>query len=206
MPDTQTKPKIILASGSPRRKEILSLLKIPFQVVIPPYEELSDPQTPAENEVLSFAEGKARSVAVGLQEGIVIGSDTLIDCEGRKIGKPKNPKDAKAILKNLQGRVHTIWTAVFIIDVATGQTLRSRKTVEIALHQMTDLEIDDYVSTREPLDKAGAYAVQGIGRRFVRELRGDKLAAIGMPLQPIIAFLERSAVRISAIEEEIDAF
>lgn len=183
------RPKLILASTSPRRREIFGYLALPFEVMAPTFEEITDDRRDVKEEVVSFAEGKARSVAAHCKNHIVIGSDTLIAYQGKKIGKPENAEAAKATLKMLQGQSHEIYTAVFVIDTTNDSSATSLETVEVCLHKMSDAEITDYVATKEPLDKAGAYAVQGLGRRFIRELKGDRLAAIGLPLLMLTRFL-----------------
>ncbi|MBN4054802.1 septum formation protein Maf [Nitrospira defluvii] len=195
MPNSQ--PELILASTSPRRSAILARLQIPFRVISPSFEENLDNERSAKHAVISFAEGKARSVSTNLENAIVIGSDTLIEYEGIKIGKPENPQIAKKILQNLQGKTHRIWTGVFLIDTLDGSTKSAVEKVEVVMFPMTDDEIDDYIKTGEPLDKAGCYAVQGIGKKFIRELKGDLLAAIGLPLDPIVAFLKSRHFPIS---------
>lgn len=182
--------KLILASTSPRRKALLARLNLPFEVISPAFDEVSFDNFSAKEEALAFAEGKARSVAQGLKEGIVIGSDTLIEWEGKKIGKPRDAADAKRILCDLQGRSHVIWTGVFLMDMSDGTREGLVEKVTVTLFPMSAAEIEDYVRTGEPLDKAGAYAVQGVGRKFIRSLQGDPFAAIGLPLRPIRRFLK----------------
>ncbi len=198
-------PRLVLASTSPRRKEILSRLQIPFQVISPSFKEISTDALSAQEEALSFAKGKARSVSVGLTESLVIGSDTLIECDGDKIGKPKNADEARKILHHLQGRSHWIWTGVFLIDTSDGVTHHSLEKVEITMSQMSGSEIDAYVATGEPLDKAGAYAVQGTGSQFVRSLKGDRNAAIGLPLRAIVDFLESRHFEIPS-QKDLEIF
>ena len=187
-------PKIILASTSPRRREILSLLGLPFEVVPPKFEEVFDPGRPPLHEASFLSEAKARSVERDFSEGIVIGSDTLIECEGEKIGKPRDRADARRILKRLQGRRHLIWTAVTLLDVAESSPESSVEEVRVQMREMSGAEIDAYVATEEPLDKAGAYSLQGMGRQFILGLEGDYLAAVGLPLRPIIDFLKKRGV------------
>src|SRR3569832_2419246 len=110
--------EIVLASTSIRRKEILSLLGLPFRIVAPRFEEILTDRRSAAEEVAGFAEGKARSVEKELSCSLIVGSDTLIDLEGEKIGKPRDRDDAKRILERLQGRPHRIWTAVALIDAS----------------------------------------------------------------------------------------
>ncbi len=187
---------IILASTSPRRKEILSLLQIPFRAVPPKFEEILSEKRSIADEVTAFAEGKALSLREVFPESILIGSDTLIECEGRKIGKPRNPEDAKGILRRLSGRSHRIWTAVFLIDLLQKGSETSIETIEVAMNAMDEAEIERYVATGEPLDKAGAYSLQGEGRRFIARLEGDFLAAVGLPLKPIVSFLQRHEIPV----------
>lgn len=189
-------PEIILASTSPRRREILSLLGLPFEVVPPRFEEVFQAHRSALEEVHAFAEGKARSVEANFPRGIVIGSDTLIDCEGEKIGKPRNRSDAKRILKRLRGRRHVVWTAVNLLDVAESVSETAVEQVHVQMREMIDSEIDAYVATKEPLDKAGAYSLQGMGRDFIVGLEGDYLAAVGLPLYPIVNFLKKRELSI----------
>lgn len=189
--------RIILASTSIRRKEILSLLDLPFTVVPPKFEERLTDRRPAAEEVASFAEGKARSVEKELPNSLIIGSDTLIDFEGEKIGKPRDRNDAKQILGRLQGRPHRIWTAVAVVDSLSGSARIETTEVKVWMRQISAEEIEKYVATGEPLDKAGAYSLQGEGSRFISKLEGDYLAAVGLPLRPIVDFLKAHRVAVS---------
>ncbi len=180
---------LVLASTSPRRREILSRLCTPFTVVAPRFEECGHPTRSAKEEVAIFAEAKGRSVAGQFSNAIIIGSDTLIDCEGEKIGKPRDATDARRILRRLRGRTHTIWTAVAILEGV--ETVVSVEAVGVTMRQVSDDEIDRYVETGEPLDKAGAYAIQGGAAPWIERMDGDLLAAIGLPLTPILAFLRK---------------
>ncbi len=194
-------PKLILASTSPRRREIFACLGLPFEIISPTFEEVSNMAWDIKKEVMSFAESKARSIADPLTSHIVIASDTLIAYQGKKIGKPKNPEAASATLKMLQGQSHEIYTAVFVVDTTNGSCASSLEKVDVYMHKMCEAEIADYVATKEPLDKAGSYAVQGLGSRFIRELKGDRLAAIGLPLVMLAHFLsERGFVVPENIE------
>lgn len=186
---------IVLASTSVRRKEILSLLGLPFRIVAPRFEEILTDRRSAAEEVAGFAEGKARSVEKELPGSLIIGSDTLIDLEGEKIGKPRDRDDAKRILKRLQGRPHRIWTAVALID-ASGSARIETAEVKVLMQEMSAEEIEKYVETGEPLNKAGAYSLQGDGARFIAKLKGDYLAAVGLPLQPVALFLKERGVSV----------
>jgi len=190
-----TLPLLVLASTSPRRKEILARLGVPFEASAPLFEEVSVEGRSACDEARAFAEAKARSLSNRFPQHIIIGGDTLIDCEGEKIGKPHDARDARRILRRLSGRVHTVWTAVAIVDTtcdAVGSAVVA--TVEGARVEMSpldDIDIDRYVATGEPLDKAGAYAIQGAAARWIMKCEGDLLAVIGLPLAPITAYLKQ---------------
>jgi septum formation protein len=190
--------RLILASTSPRRREILALLGLPFEVIDPEFDEITSEHLSIEDEVVDFAAGKARSVARKNPGSIVIGSDTMIHLNGHKIGKPNDIDDARRILRSLAGRTHQICTGVVILNrnehdtEATG--LQVVETVIVEMRQYTEEEIDRYLSLNESLDKAGAYSIQGEGRKLIASIGGDYLAAVGMPLRPIANYLERRGV------------
>lgn len=196
-------PKIILASTSPRRRILLSLLGLPFEVVTHPFQEHSLAQTAPGEEALLFAEGKARSVSGRHPSALVIGSDTLIDFQGEKIGKPADRTSAVTMLRRLQGRSHLIWTAVCLIDARDGTREAAIEKIEVTMRAMRPAEVDAYVATGEPLDKAGAYAVQGEGRCFIRTIKGDLFAAIGLPLRPLANFLADRGVALPRSIDQI---
>ncbi|MFY9269663.1 MAG: Maf family protein [Candidatus Manganitrophaceae bacterium] len=187
---------IVLVSTSARRREILSLLGLPFQIVAPRFEEILSDERSIREEVSLFAEEKARSVLAEFPQSILIGSDTLIECEGEKIGKPRDPSDARRILRQLGGRRHRIWTAVFLIDSPASLSETVIEKVDVLFKKMEEAEIESYVATGEPLDKAGAYSLQGEGRRWIARLEGDYLAAVGLPLKPIAGFLQRGGIAV----------
>ncbi|MGH7870684.1 MAG: Maf family protein [Candidatus Binatia bacterium] len=189
--------KLVLASTSPRRREILALLGIAFEVIEPEFEEHVSPHRSIEQEVLDFAIGKARSVAPRHSESIIIGSDTMILLEGVKIGKPKDLQDAAGILSSLSGKTHRICTGVAIIDTSGGPGLTAIEEVSVDMRAYTMQEIDRYLAQEESLDKAGAYSIQGKGRKLIAALRGDYLAAVGLPLRPIADYLQRRGLSFS---------
>ena len=156
--------RLILASTSPRRREILSLLGIPFEVIAPDFDEVPSPHIDVRDEVSQFAAGKARSVLRHNPRSIVIGGDTMISIEGKKIGKPADLADAKGMLRTLSGRSHRIYTSVAIVEDLGGN---------------------------ESLDKAGAYSIQSRGSHLVDCIEGDYLAAVGLPLKPVAEYLNR---------------
>ena len=188
--------RLILASTSPRRREILSLLGLPFDAIAPEFDERVSAHLSIEDEVLDFAVGKARSVAVHHPEAIVIGSDTMIFLDGVKIGKPLDLADAKRILRLLSGRTHMIYTSVAIIDGGGGDGLQMMAKVSVEMRRYDDNAIDRYLVCDESMDKAGAYSIQGEGSKLIATIDGDFLAAVGMPLRPIAEYLQRRHVEL----------
>lgn len=180
--------RLILASTSPRRREILALLGLPFDVIAPEFEERMAPDRGAAKEALDFAVGKARSVAKVHPRSLIIGSDTMILLDGEKIGKPDGMEDARAILTALSGKTHRIFTAVAILD-GSKVDLAVVEEVSVKMRDYSEEEISNYLGCGESLDKAGAYSIQGRGRALIESIRGDFLAAVGMPLRPIAAYL-----------------
>jgi len=181
--------RLILASTSPRRREILALLGLPFDIIAPPFEERVTPHLSIEDEVLDFAFGKAESVARNYPDALVIGSDTMISLAGEKMGKPRDRDDARRMLGALSGKTHEIFTAVSLLDRAGGRELRIVERVLVDMRQFIEREIDNYLDCNESLDKAGAYSIQGRGETLIDSIRGDYLAAVGMPLRPIANYL-----------------
>ena len=185
--------RLILASTSPRRREILALLGAPFEVIAPEFDEKLSADLSIEDDVLQFAAGKARSVARGKAQTVVIGSDTMIGLDGAKIGKPRDRGDAARILHSLAGKTHMIYTAVAIVD-DNGPGLTTLEKVSVEMRAYTEPEIEEYLSCGESLDKAGAYSIQGDGSRLIKSIRGDYLAAVGMPLKPIAEYLKSRGI------------
>ncbi len=188
--------KIILASTSPRRREILALLGLPFEVISPGFDEHASSSRPVEDEVLDFARGKAESVARGNPESIVIGSDTMILLDAKKIGKPDGIDDAKQILRSLSGKTHRIFTSVAILDGLGGPGLRIVEEVSVTMRDYSEKEIERYLSCNESLDKAGAYSIQGEGRALIDSVHGDYLAAVGLPLKAIAGYLKSRGLSV----------
>ena len=188
--------RIVLASTSPRRRDILALLGLPFEVRHPDFLETTREDLTPEAEALELALGKARSVASGMADALVVGGDTLIALGHEKIGKPRDADDAASILHRLSGRTHRILTGVALIDSATGRESTRLERVDVRMRSATGAEIAGYVSAGESMDKAGAYSIQGRGHRLIASLRGDYLAAVGLPLRPIAEYLQDAGVEI----------
>lgn len=186
--------RLILASSSPRRREILSLLQLPFETIAPQFDELPLSNRSIVEEVLCFAVGKAQSVACNHPASVVVGSDTMILINETKIGKPDGIDDAKRILRLLSGRTHRILTSVAILDDVGGPGLQIVEEVSVTMRDYSGREIEDYLSCDQSLDKAGAYSIQGEGRNLIESVRGDYLAAVGLPLKPIADYLKSRGI------------
>lgn len=194
---------IILVSTSPRRKEILNLLQVPFQTINPDFQEESQNDLSAEEEAVFFAEKKAKSVQPLFKNHLLIGSDTLIACEEMKIGKPKDFSEAKKILTLLRNRWHKVLSAVFLINTQSGFTQSHLEMVKIKMKNYSNAEIENYILHDQPYDKAGSYALQGAGRDLIEKLEGDYLAAVGLPLRPIAEYLIQQQFQLSVDIDKI---
>lgn len=179
---------LLLASTSPRRKDLLQSLGVPFKIVAPKFEETPTSLAPTA-ECLLFAEEKARSVLADHPDAWVLGSDTLIDCDGEKLGKPIDTEDAVRILTKLSGRTHLVHTAVVLLG--GGKESKHVETARVTFRAMTETEIRSYIATGEPMGKAGAYAVQGRARGlFITNVEGDEEAVIGLPVALVKSWLK----------------
>jgi septum formation protein len=194
---------LVLASTSPRRYEILALLRLPF-LMIPPdlIEEPLKSGTP-EQEALHLAHLKAASLAGRVPRALQGGSATVIDFEGQTIGKPRNREDARRILSCLRGCAHEVITGLAILNPQSGTSFERIERVRVSMRGYSEAEIDAYEATEEPLDKAGAYSLQGQGRALLAGLDGDYLAAVGLPLKAVAEGLRRFHVPIDVDVDEI---
>jgi septum formation protein len=172
----------------------LALLGVGFDVIEPDFEEQLSTGRSIDEEVLDFAVGKARSIAAQHPDSLIIGSDTMIFLDGAKIGKPKDLGDARRILSSLAGKTHRIYTAVAILDTRGGPGLSFVDQVCVDMRPYTEQEMEDYLGHNESLDKAGAYSIQGEGSKLIAAIRGDYLAAVGLPLRPIADYLCRQGI------------
>ncbi len=190
--------RVVLASASPRRREILTQAGIPF-TVCPAHGAENAPDAPPDEVVKALAAQKAREVAA-VTDGpaAVIGADTVVFAGGRILGKPADADAAREMLRLLSGRVHTVYTGVCVViaDEKGRRELSFCEATEVEVCRLTEREIDDYVATGEPFDKAGGYAVQGRFARFVRAVRGDYCNVVGLPLCRLCAELKKADVAL----------
>jgi septum formation protein len=173
--------RLVLASGSERRRELLDRLGLEFTVTVPDTDETRHPEEDPAAYVERVARAKAESVSgPGL---LVVAADTAVVHEGRVLGKPVHPEEARSMLRRLQGETHEVLTGLAVGWMDGGLRLQSLVDVtRVSMLPMTDDEIAWYVGTGEPLDKAGAYALQGVGGMFVSEIAGSPSTVVGLPL------------------------
>ena len=189
-------PQLILASTSPRRKALLEQLGLEFDIVAPDYEEHMDPSVPTRHLATVLALGKARAVSKLYPDAVVIGADTFISYENTLLGKPQTEEAAATMLAFLSGSTHTVLTGYAVLHGQSGTEFAEAIETEVTLRQLSDLEIDSYIATGEPLDKAGAYALQGLGGALVERVNGDVSSVIGLPLAPLSVVLRRFGVPV----------
>ena len=182
--------KIVLASQSPRRVELLKEISSQFEVAPSSIEEVLDPGLRPEENAQNLARAKAESIAPSFPDCWVIGADTLVTLDHEIFGKPEDKEDAKRILKKLSGREHTVVTGICV--VGPEKSLDKAVVSQIKIKPLTDQEIEDYIATGEPMDKAGAYAIQGKGNFMVRSFSGSKNNIIGLPLDELKILLKKT--------------
>jgi septum formation protein len=180
-------PPLILASQSPQRRAILEQLRIPFEVVLPDYEESGE-------DPVEHAAGKARSVAGVARERPVLGVDTIVICDGRVLGKPKDLSDAEQMLELLGGRTHEVVSGLCLLT--PGWEELHKETTRVTFRALTARDIATYLATGEWEHRAGGYAIQGVGAALVERIEGDYLNVVGLPAALLIRLL---AARFSGI-------
>lgn len=196
---------LVLASTSPRRCELLALLGIPFDVKNPSYEERLVVDRAAIEQVQSFAQGKAQSVARQEPEAIVLGGDTVIELDHDILGKPADLADARAMLRRLAGRDHHVHTAVSLVCVARGIDVMVLSTAVVRMKPFDERVHEDYLTTRESLGKAGAYSIQGEGGDLIDSIVGDFPTVVGLPLRLVAQLLAQAGVRVPVDLDELYA-
>jgi septum formation protein len=187
--------RLILASASPRRRELLERLGLPFEVRPSGIEEPLAAGAPASTLATTLARAKAADIADRLRAAgevaLVLGADTLVVLDGQPLGKPTSRSDARAMLRALRGRSHEVVTAVVVRDAdPAGRELTEAVVSRVLMRDYTDDEIAAYVATGEPDDKAGGYAVQGGGRRLVSRVDGCYTNVVGLPLRTTARLLQ----------------
>ncbi len=195
------KQKIILASTSPRRKELAQQMGLEFVIVPSSYEEDMTMKLSPKELVKTLAYGKAKDVAVKFKEGIVIGVDTFIVFNGKKLGKPKTKQQAIDMLKSFSGKSQKVYSGVALIDCKTGKEIKDYEVTTLKFRKLDPAEIKKYVETGEPMDKAGAYAIQGLSSIFVEKINGCYHNIVGFPIHNIYKNLKKLGVDIFEYEK-----
>jgi septum formation protein len=208
-------PDLVLASGSPRRRELLGRFGVPFRILASDAEE----QDHAPPEIVALlppaplvlhdhptlrAWRKADAACAAAAAGVIIAADTIVVLDGDVLNKPADAAHARAMLRRLAGRDHTVYTGMALIDMRRGH-LPEVALVEsrVSVAQLTDQEIDAYVATGEPLDKAGAYGIQGVGGRLVRAVHGSYTNVVGLPVMTAGALLAAAGIAVAIDPSEI---
>lgn len=181
--------RIILASASPRRKELLENADISFEIIVADVDETIPEGTAPCDAAKLTASKKAQAVSVLHPEAVVIGADTIVVADGKILGKPKNEADAKAMLRMLSGKEHLVITGVCLAN--GGNKTVFEKTSKVRFYELSDEEIEAYVATKEPMDKAGAYGIQGKGCVLVESIDGDYFNIVGLPVAATVRELKK---------------
>lgn len=181
---------LILASSSPRRAELLKQIGLNYQIMVCDVDETLLPGMSPPELVEFLAERKAAAVARNLHEGIVLGADTVVVWQGQVLGKPLNEEDAFSMLVKLQGSTHDVYTGVALIDVHSGKIMVGHEKTRVFFRNIEEDEIRRYVASGEPLDKAGAYGVQGLAAIYINKLEGCYTNVVGLPLARLSVMLK----------------
>jgi septum formation protein len=190
------KEKIVLASKSPRRAEILRAVRWPFETMAADIDETRGNCEDAVAYVERLAQMKAAVVAQKVWSGLVLGADTVVVIDGEILGKPRDSEDAGRMLTLLSGKWHEVLTGVALLRAgASNQSVIAHQITRVRFSEMSDAEIDWYVSTGEPMDKAGAYAIQGRAALFIEEIQGDYFNIVGLPVRLIFRLAQSITAR-----------
>jgi len=179
----QARETLVLASGSPRRADILRAVEWPFEMEAADVDETLRGGESAARYVERLAREKAEAVAARRLFGLVLGADTTVVVDGEIFAKPCDEAEARSMLRRLRGRWHEVLTGVALVRAETKQAITAHESTRVRFAPMTDAEIDWYVSTNEPTDKAGAYAVQGRSALFIEAIDGDYWNVVGLPIR-----------------------
>jgi septum formation protein len=185
--------KLILASSSPRRAEILRNAGIAFEILAPEIDETPLPGETARAMVARLADAKARAAAAQLHahgyECVIVGADTTVELRGEILGKPQDSANARAMLAKLSGRTHHVLTGIFLLRLPRNTTSAAIENSDVTFAPLTEKEIDAYVASGEPMGKAGGYAIQGLAGRFIHGIEGCYFNVMGLPLSRLYALL-----------------
>lgn len=184
--------KIILASQSPRRRELLENIGIEFEVKIDSSPEIVDETLDISEIVKSLSAKKAENVSKIMddEDCIVIAADTVVAFDDKILGKPESEEDAANTLKMLSGNIHFVYTGISVLDNKTGKIISDFEKTKVRFRELSDTEIRGYVKSGEPMDKAGSYGIQGLGSMFVEKICGDYFNIVGLPICKLCGILK----------------
>ena len=189
--------RFVLASGSPRRRELLASVGLDFAIDVPHIEEIRGPDESPEEYVRRLAREKAETVTARNPGSFVIAADTTVEIDSTILEKPADAAEARTMLRRLAGRTHVVWTGVAVARPGGDLDVRHERS-DVAISPLSDAEIAWYVGTGEPMDKAGAYAVQGIGSLFIERVSGSYSNVVGLPLATVRRMLIAAGVDLAA--------
>ena len=188
--------RFILASASPRRKELLEQIGAKFDILPATGEEVITKELPGE-VVMELAKQKAEEVAkTAGADALILGADTVVAYEGKILGKPKDEADALRMLTMLSGKEHEVYTGVALIDNLDQSMENFFERTKVTMYPVSEEEIRDYIAGGEPMDKAGAYAIQGLGAKFIQKIEGDYNNVVGLPIGRIYQEIKRKSIEI----------
>jgi septum formation protein len=183
--------RIVLASGSPRRRELVKMIGLEFELAVPEIHEGSVPTSRPSSFVVELALAKALSLAHKFPNAVILGADTVVVLDGRVLGKPRDLRDARTMLHTLSGKTHMVYTGLALVDVPTGLRETCCEKSLVTMTDITDEEIDSYLATGEPMDKAGSYGIQGFGAVFIKHIDGCFFNVMGLPVARLYDMLKR---------------
>ena len=175
--------KIILASQSPRRRELISLLGVPYQVIPAMGEEIFDENLGIEENLINISKSKTDEVFMQFPEATVVGGDTVVVYKNEVLQKPLDEQDAKAMLEKLSGNTHEVWTAISMKSSKHEENFVVK--AQVSFYDINEAEIKKYIDSGEPMDKAGSYNIDGYGALFIKEVVGDYFAVMGLPIASV---------------------
>ncbi len=182
--------KLVLASASPRRQELMEMLGFNFTIVPSKIDEEQYNHLGPVEMVKELARAKAEEVAALVEDTVVIGSDTIVVLDDKVLGKPSDQTEARDMLRKLQNRRHSVYTGIAVWDTFSGQVVVDYDKTDVFMGSITDKDILEYVKTGEPMDKAGAYGIQGVGGIFVEKINGSYFTVMGLPIHKLVKILK----------------
>jgi len=188
-------PKLLLASNSPRRRELLLEAKFEFEIFAPEVDERFDVDLTLRELTAFNAIRKAMTASRLRPKNVVLAADTLVSIDDNVLGKPKDKNEAVAMLERLSGRVHDVCTSVFICELASAKSASFHEVSRVRFRRLSRNKIDNYIERVNPLDKAGAYAAQGFGSKIIEKINGSYTNVVGLPMEETIAALREFGIK-----------